>query len=283
MKTFSLQLAGEKHISELAGDDPVGDDFKDRKVEKFDASYGQSKPIESSPLPAQNRAACAVDSRSDPDDDEAAQRLAAEVRLAQAGDDTALNGLIESNRAWVRGIAYTVLCDSHLAEDAAQDVCVRMVKHLHTLDAPAAFRPWLYRMTRNVALSMAQQRKRAPQTLGVEIEEMTAFLQGSKDDPPGATLEADEGYNAVLETIHRLPQIYREVLVLKHVKDLSYAELSAILGVNIKSLEVRLVRARKLLQIRLGRCFKRRRKHDPGSRNLEMNAGFQHTLSKIPA
>src|SRR5437868_8708158 len=62
------------------------------------------------------------------DQDNAAviQALAAEVRKAQAGDIEAMHALIESNRAWVRGIAYAVLGDAHLAEDAAQDVCVRM-------------------------------------------------------------------------------------------------------------------------------------------------------------
>jgi len=83
---------------------------------------------------------------------EAAEKLIEDVRRAQSGDAQALAGLIESNRTWVRGIAYAVLGDAHLAEDAAQDVCVRMVKHLHGLDAPEAFRPWVYRMTRNVAL-----------------------------------------------------------------------------------------------------------------------------------
>ena len=190
--------------------------------------------------------------------------LAVEVRKAQAGDTRAMSELIESNRTWVRGIAYAVLGDAHLAEDAAQDVCVRMVKHLRGLDTPEAFRPWVYRMTRNVALSMAQRRDRAPQPLGLDAEQMVGGIQIAKEDPPGAALEAEERVNVVLETISRLPHIYREVLVLKHVQDLSYAEMSAILGVNIKSLEVRLVRARKLLQVRLGRRFERRRKRDPG-------------------
>jgi RNA polymerase sigma-70 factor (ECF subfamily) len=190
--------------------------------------------------------------------------LAEEVRRAQSGDTKAMSELIENNRTWVRGIAYAVLGDAHLAEDAAQDVCVRMVKHLRGLDTPEAFRPWVYRMTRNVALSMAQRRDRAPQPLGLDAEQMVGGIQIAKDEPPGAALEAEERVNVVLETISRLPHIYREVLVLKHVQDLSYAEMSAILGVNIKSLEVRLVRARKLLQVRLGRRFERRRKRDPG-------------------
>jgi RNA polymerase sigma-70 factor (ECF subfamily) len=199
-------------------------------------------------------------------DSDAAEKLAEDVRRAQSGDTLALAELIEANRAWVRGIAYAVLGDAHLAEDAAQDVCVRMVKHLHGLDSPEAFRPWVYRMTRNVALSMAQRRERAPQPLGVDAETLSRENPSTGQEAiPGAALEADERFNAVLDSINRLPHIYREVLILKHVQDLSYAEMSAILGVNVKSLEVRLVRARKLLQVRLGRRFERRRKRDPGT------------------
>jgi RNA polymerase sigma-70 factor (ECF subfamily) len=194
---------------------------------------------------------------------QAVLELAAEVRRAQSGNGDAMAALIENNRAWVRGIAYTVLGDAHLSEDAAQEVCVRVVKHLKGLDTPEAFRPWVYRMTRNVALSMAQRRERTPQPLSLEAEQLQEGNRVSRTEPPGSNLEEDEKMNSILQTIHRLPDIYREVLVLKHVQDLSYSEMSSILGVSVKSLEVRLVRARKLLQERLGRRFDRGRRRDP--------------------
>src|SRR5690348_2215940 len=49
---------------------------------------------------------------------EEARMLAAEVRLAQGGDSAAMTRLIETNRTWIRGIAYSALSDAHLAEDA---------------------------------------------------------------------------------------------------------------------------------------------------------------------
>lgn len=201
--------------------------------------------------------------RNDEHELQAAMLLAAEVQRAQGGDAHAMTTLIETNRAWVRGIAYTVLGDAHLAEDAAQEVCVRVVKHLHGLDTPEAFRPWVYRMTRNVALSMAQRRERSPQPLSLDAEQMQDNSGLSREEVPGAVLESNERVKGILETINRLPDIYREVLVLKHVQDLTYSEMSAILGVSVKSLEVRLVRARKLLQERLGRRFDRGRRRDP--------------------
>jgi len=197
------------------------------------------------------------------EDTKAALLLAEDVRRAQLGDENALAELIENNRAWVRGIAYTVLGDAHLAEDAAQEVCVRVVKHLKGLDTPEAFRPWVYRMTRNVALSMAQRRERSPQPLSLDAEQLQEGLMPAREVAPGASIEEDEKISGILDTIGRLPDIYREVLVLKHVQELSYSEMSAILGVSVKSLEVRLVRARKLLQERLGRRFDRGRKRDP--------------------
>jgi RNA polymerase sigma-70 factor (ECF subfamily) len=164
----------------------------------------------------------------------------------------------------VRGIAYSVLGDAHLAEDAAQEVCVRMVRHLGGLEAAEAFRPWVYRMTRNVALSMAQRRERTPQPVGLDSETLHEGARVSADETPGATLDDDERVGTILDAINRLPDIYKEVLILKHVRELSYAEMSTILDVSIKSLEVRLVRARKMLQDRLGRRFNRGRRRDPG-------------------
>ncbi len=194
---------------------------------------------------------------------EEARLLAIEVRKAQRGEETAMAGLIETNRTWVRGIAYSVLGDAHLAEDAAQEVCVRIVKHLAGLEMAEAFRPWVYRMTRNVALSMAQRRERAPQPIGLDTEAMREGARMSVEETPGASLDEDEAVGSILEAINKLPDIYREVLVLKHVQELSYSEMSSILNVSVKSLEVRLVRARKMLQERLGRRFDRGRKRDP--------------------
>ncbi len=194
---------------------------------------------------------------------EEAKLMAVEVRKAQGGDDAAMTRLIETNRTWVRGIAFSVLSDSHLAEDAAQEVCVRVVKHLPGLETPEAFRPWVYRMTRNVALSMAQRRERAPQPIGLDTEAMREGGRMSVEETPGAALDEDEKVGTILDAIGKLPDIYREVLVLKHVQELSYSEISTILNVSVKSLEVRLVRARKMLQERLGRRFDRGRKRDP--------------------
>jgi DNA-directed RNA polymerase specialized sigma24 family protein len=84
------------------------------------------------------------------------------------------------------------LGDAHLAEDAAQEVCVRVVKHLHGLDTPEAFRPWVYRMTRNVALSMAQRRERSPQPLSLDAEQMQDNSGLSREEVPGAVLESNE-------------------------------------------------------------------------------------------
>ncbi|MEI6234716.1 MAG: RNA polymerase sigma factor [Planctomycetota bacterium] len=194
---------------------------------------------------------------------EEARLLAIDVRKAQGGDAAAMTRLIEGNRTWVRAIAYSVLSDAHLAEDAAQEVCVRVVKHVAGLESAEAFRPWIYRMTRNVALSMAQRRERAPQPMALDSEAMREGGRITVDSNSSTELDEGEKVGTILEAIDKLPDIYREVLVLKHVQELSYAEMSSVLGVSVKSLEVRLVRARKMLQEKLGRRFDRGRKRDP--------------------
>src|SRR5260370_12855306 len=156
--------------------------------------------------------------------------------MAQSGDEQAMTSLIEHNRAWVRGIAYTVLGDPHLAEDAAQEVCVRIVKHLRGLDTPEAFRPWAYRMTRNVALSMAQRRERSPQPLSLDAEQLQEGCKMVRSELPGAALEADERVSGILETIGRLPHICREVRVPKHGEHTSDSAMWACLSWRVNYL-----------------------------------------------
>jgi RNA polymerase sigma-70 factor (ECF subfamily) len=137
-------------------------------------------------------------------------------------------------------VAYSVLRDHQLAEDAAQEAFARGLVSLRRLREPAQFAPWLARICRNVAIDMA--RDRPPQV-------------SSDDLPPSPDHDEDEVINQIVrEAIDSLPAGMREVVILRYYNDCSYDQISAVLGLSKMSVNGRLTRAKR----KLGKYLRRR-------------------------
>lgn len=108
--------------------------------------------------------------------------------------------------------------------------------------AESAFTTWLYRVTVNVCVG--QLRKR-PKNAAASLEDEN--VREIADDGPevwaGPEREVDE--RLVREVVAELPEDYRLVLVLRYFQDLSYEEMTQVLGYNLSQLKVKLHRARR--------------------------------------
>jgi RNA polymerase sigma factor (sigma-70 family) len=155
------------------------------------------------------------------------------VRAAQAGDLDSFGKLCEHYYAPLVAVAYGVLRDHQLAEDAAQEAFARGLVNLRKLQEPGKFAPWLARICRNVAVDMA--RDRLPQ---VQAEDLPY------EPDPGA----EEAANRVVrEAIGRLPGALREVVILRYYNNCSYEQISAVLGLSKMTINGRLTRAKRKL------------------------------------
>jgi RNA polymerase sigma-70 factor (ECF subfamily) len=105
-------------------------------------------------------------------------------------------------------------------------------------------------LARNAAFDEARRRQRERSGLE-EVVSLEAVRQRSEPGPD-VTLSDDERRRLVQQAIRGLPAIYREPLVLRHLEDLSYREIAAVLGIPPDTVETRLVRARRLLREALG-------------------------------
>lgn len=133
-------------------------------------------------------------------------------------------------------VAYSVLFDRGLAEDAAQQAfataCVKM-RSLRRLDR---FGPWLTTICRNAAQDLARARKRD-----------TAICKAAAAERPSQP--GSNGFDhAVKEAVDNLETMYREVVALHYYSGLSYKEIESVLGVSGDVVKGRLARARKQIQ-----------------------------------
>ncbi|UCC31159.1 MAG: RNA polymerase sigma factor [Phycisphaerales bacterium] len=127
------------------------------------------------------------------------------------------------------------------AEDAAQDICCRV---LSTENIPDAFRPWLYKTARNHCLNL--RRGRARRKDGAELpsaSQVHEILTGHL-----TRLVRSEERSRLSELVGRLPDSQREVLRLRYVEDLSRAEIAEVLDIPESVVKSRLFEGLKRLR-----------------------------------
>ena len=149
--------------------------------------------------------------------------------------------------------AYSILQNEHDAEDVAQETVLKALRSLHTFRAESKFSTWLV----SIALNEARGRLRHERLIqfdsvdAIPDEESGDFTPAVISDwreVPLEALERKELRDMLRKAIRGLPAMYREVLVLRDVQDLSIAETAAALGVNDGVVKTRLLRARLMMQ-----------------------------------
>ena len=158
--------------------------------------------------------------------------------------------MLVRNWGWLRGLVYSVVgraqglwAPGEDVDDCLQDICVRVLDKIDTLREPERFRPWLAVLARRQALKFRRQRRRP-----VSLDEET--VQGRVDERADEfieNMERAERCGQVLEAAAALPQMYREVFVLAHSSELTYAQMAEILDVPVTTMQIRLARARKMI------------------------------------
>lgn len=152
--------------------------------------------------------------------------------LAAGGDDDAFTGLVVRHSGLVRAVAFGIV-GSQDAQDACQEVWVRVWWAIGGFRGESSFTSWLYRIAFNTCLSARKKDERR------RFKEVTAFDAGStlvtsEDDPEAMFLAGEQARKARGILLKVLPQVrkeHRAALVLRHVENLSYAEVAEVLGV----------------------------------------------------
>ena len=164
---------------------------------------------------------------------------------AQKGDKEALQLLLKRNWGWLKGLVYSVLTDTQELDDVLQEVCLRVITRIHTLREPERFRAWLAAVARREVLK--HYRRRTHEKVQMDEGTLSLKLDGYVRDPL-QDVEKSELCSRILEAVKKLPEKYREVFVLAHTGELTYAEMAEVLDVPMTTMQIRLVRARRMVQ-----------------------------------
>jgi len=179
----------------------------------------------------------------------AAREDAQLVEEALGGNPLSFQLLIERYQERVFALARRYTKSAVEIEDIAQDTFLKAFRRLASFQRQSTFSTWLYRIAVNTALDFLKRVGRSP-VRAVEDPELTAEPQralagsGIAISAPDATLRREEVARVTQEVLDELPEIFRTVLVLRELEELSYQEMAEVLGISIGTVESRLFRAR---------------------------------------
>jgi RNA polymerase sigma-70 factor (ECF subfamily) len=183
------------------------------------------------------------------------------VARLQRGDDAAFELMVRRHGGRLLAVARRLLGDDADAQDAVQDAFIRAFKAIGSFEARSQLSTWLHRILVNTALMKLRERRRRP--TGSIDELLPTYAEDGHQAVPArdwsdALLERKETAGIVREAIDRLPDQYREVLVLRDIEDHDTSETAELLGTTPNAVKVRLHRARQALRTLLDQEFQPR-------------------------
>jgi len=208
-----------------------------------------------------------------------AQNDAEYIKKCQEGETEAFAELVRRYMRLVYAVAYGYVRDEHAANDMAQEAFLKAFRSLASLKKPEHFGAWLAGIVKSVCIDKIRKEKgrgeaagKNPRPAEVSLESIlegygsiSASPEGdiaaadsrpsdfaaSRDDTPPAALNTHALRRAVLQKINELPQEHRELLLLKHIQNVSYEEIRKMLNISYSSVVTRLFRARQALKEKL--------------------------------
>ena len=140
--------------------------------------------------------------------------------------------------------------DESNAEDVVQEACLRALKFLDGFHGGNG-RAWLLAIVRNTYYTWLKRNKVAMLAVPFDEESFdSGELEASGDrsaNPVDQLLQEKDAKRLVNSALERLPEEFREAVILRELEGLSYKEIAAIAGIPLGTVMSRLARARKLL------------------------------------
>jgi RNA polymerase sigma-70 factor (ECF subfamily) len=194
-----------------------------------------------------------------PQNASSAENLAREKALISrilAGATDLFHELIRPYEHMVYSTVFAMVKNEAEAEDGAQDTMISAFRHLRSFRGDSKFSTWL------VTIAMNEGRKRLRKNRTASLESLDGEKEEHEGDftpvaltdwreIPSVALEKKELREKVRAAVQELPQIYREVVVLRDLEELNQEETATALGIPITLVKVRLHRGRIMMQKKL--------------------------------
>jgi RNA polymerase sigma-70 factor (ECF subfamily) len=183
------------------------------------------------------------------------------IAKARSGDRAAQQELWRAHRRWVAAIILAHRPSSVEVDDLMQDVAVKMVSKMASLRDAASFRPWLRQIVLNICRGSARSLKptlrlaQADTAEDVDRDSARIAMPASPIERASDLVSRHDAATRLMDQVKSLPPEYREPLLLRCVRSLTYQQISEILHLPVTTIETRLARARRMLREEVGEAL----------------------------
>ena len=174
------------------------------------------------------------------------------MSLFQAGDENAYIVLVNRYKDKLINFIYHYLKDSESAEDVVQETMIKLYQKKHYYKEIAKFSTWLYTIAKNLANTELRKRKNRKTTLLSQFSNDDKTYEIPSDDLEiGQQVQTDVVNEIIKDAVNQLSEKFKIVIILRDIQEISYEEISEIIGVPIGTVKSRINRARLQLQVEL--------------------------------
>ena len=170
------------------------------------------------------------------------------MRIVQAGDYSPASEIYDRYSGRIYNFAFRFLKNAEAAEDAVQEVFVKMMRHANQFNGDAKLSTWLFSITAN----WCRDYLRKADNKNKESADVLVSLPTPSELAPDRNLERRENEQLVRRALDALTTEQREAILLSRYQGLSYAEIAQIAGCSEGAVKTRVFRAMETLKKTLG-------------------------------
>ena len=166
------------------------------------------------------------------------------MRIVQGGDYSPASEIYDRYSGRIYNFAFRFLKNAEAAEDATQEVFVKMLRHANQFQGDAKLSTWLFSITAN----WCRDYLRKADNKTKESDDVLVTLPAPIDSSPERNLEQRENEQRVRRALGTLTPEQREAILLSRYQGLSYAEIAQIAGCSEGAVKTRVFRAMETLK-----------------------------------
>ncbi len=171
------------------------------------------------------------------------------IEGAVAGQTAGFEELVRRYQRPITSYVYRMLGDYESSLDVTQEVFIKVYNSLHKYSFDYKFSTWIYRIAHNASVDHMRRNSVTPQSLEVENADGSFEIQlESRIASPEQERERSEWRSEIETVVKCLPAVYKDLILLRHSRDLSYDEIAEVTGLPLGTVKNRLFRAREMMR-----------------------------------